>query len=637
MTLSSVSLILTLREAVTSRRQVEVRIGESLLLGTLLELVETGSGRKSEVRSLTLRPEGYDLPTFTECAIATVSGKSNSGAFSFSGTARWARAPIPLIELSEFSELDTADNRDGQRTRIRFSTNSFVVIEYANLSTICALQITDISAKAIGGSLQSKIELPKSDLMFASGSLKAGPGILRLNRAEIVRIQEAGHEGESGLFSYKVALKIPALNLTADGVERRVAMRRVLEQFELVSIRAQLFQQAEIPARVIDISTGGLSVVAVEPADINLLPIGSTISIEGLVGFVVVSSEFIIRINWMLTSDVDRRAAHQFFSKVTGSNSEIRSYESNATMTLLVRSGVKSGPFLNSYSDAKDLQTDFGELSSAAEIVGHRAIKRDDAGKVIAHIGTFKVADNLWFFGDFFGSMTAESNSARSFVSEYMRTFVEFSAQSAPYPMVLVAWKWNHPYWQEMQRQSQVEGTNLVHATASARLAYPQISTNYLKRNDLNAAEVRAIDVSRIREIRALAKKAGVLGFLNAFDFSEEKFGSPLLRLTLKNCDFRFLRQYIFVACQDKYFLGVLSHLPEGLSPQRHQSAIWLIVLSEGVDEVLTQSVWEELTLRSVRMGNFPSLVRIIGKDLNLFGGEEIRIFVADPKLLESA
>jgi len=144
---------------------------------------------------------------------------------------------------------------------------------------------------------------------------------------------------------------------------------------------------------------------------------------------------------------------------------------------------------------------------------------------------------------------------------------------------------------------------------------------------------IESYEVLRINELLHFAQKKGLESFLKAFDFDEDRFGSPLLRTTLEHSGYTFLRRYLNISINGSEYLAITSQMPEGLSPQRHQNSVWIFCLSEKPNPEDIEKLVNTSIIFSVENGGFPSVIRIVGNDLSGLPEKEGLLVLADPKM----
>jgi hypothetical protein len=212
--------------------------------------------------------------------------------------------------------------------------------------------------------------------------------------------------------------------------------------------------------------------------------------------------------------------------------------------------------------------------------------------------------------------------------------FVEFAKSSRPYPKVISAWIKGHPYWRNLENELFKEGQPWLFAEAAIKTILPNIHNPLISTaKTLVSRIVEASDSELITALLEKAERIGLKKFLIAFDFDLDRFGSPLLRASLERERYKFSREYIHIRYEGEEFLCVVSQMPEGLSPQRHQNAVWIFCLSSKTSALTIEQVVNSVTVFATETGTFPSVIRIVGRDLTELSEREGVLVLADPHM----
>jgi hypothetical protein len=623
----------SLREALASRTRVIFSFGPTQLKGHLVDLAEIGVGRNAAVEHALFLPEEIDANTEgLDQVSGTLSFYSSGGFFQMSATAAFQDSAIPIVRLEKISVSSSEGDRRGTRTVVGETPLSFVCVSLPSGKLVASFELKDISLTAAGGILRVPIELPKEGFRI-SGRISAGKAAIRLSDATLIRIEADPVKNENS-FEYRIAVDLRGEASSRPNVERRRFTRKSTDKFSLLEVTSSLFPDVRISIRITDLSTGGICGQIVEESEQGLLPVGCEILSSGLRGEIVANVNGTIRIKWFFDSNASHKVWEEMLARFFEKSVELRSYESQAVLTLLARSGIKSSNYITSYQVAKELYSPFGEIEKSGNPIVYRAVQRSESGKLEAHIGSFKIADNLWFNGDLFASHQDKTNSTKDFVKEYFESFIEFARASQPYPRIISAWIKGHPYWSALEKAIDSHGAHLVTTRSSIRTILPDIREQIETFQD--DAEITIIEPMNAAEIDSLlleASSSGLDHFLRAFDFDHDRFGSPLLKMNLERSNYNFSRFYLKIKYAEQTCIAVVSKMPEGVSPQRHQNAVWIFVLNKGLDTRQCEKLVGTVIKASVESGTFPSVIRIVGADLSMLNGNDGLVVLADPRM----
>lgn len=635
---NSTNLINSLREAVASRAQVHFKSATVEYFGHIVELAEHGSGRSTKIENALFLPEEYDaeIESIKETE-GILSFHTNSGFLEFSVIATFTESAIPIIKLENFKTLKAQEDRRSSRTLINNNPISFVTLSGQKIHQIGTFELKDVAVKAVGGILRVTNEIEDLPLIV-SGRISAGSSTIRLRKAEVFRAKLLSGS-KSKFFEYKVAINIEHVTSNKESQkDRRLFKRQSHARFDLIEIQSSLFPTTRIQLRVTDLSIIGLCGQLVEHLDESLLPGGCEVTFSDIRGEVISNIDGLIRIKWMLDSDSAHKSWQAALAKFSEKSNNLRSYESQSILTLLARSGIKNSSYVISFQTARDILPTFGEIEKTGDPIVYRAVQRDSDGRLLAHIGSFKIADNLWFNGDLFSSNDGKANSTKEFVKEYFQNFIEFARASRPRPKVISSWTKGHPYWRSLEDALFKEKSELLIAKASIHTVLPDIRTVFEKdSNQFLIQEINQNDIKEINDLISDADNSGLTPFLKAFDFDHDRFGSPLLRMSLDRVGYRLLRSYLKVSDATNTYIAVISRMPEGLSPQRHQSAVWIFCIKGTPDSGSVKRLVNSVILFATEISTFPSIIRIVGRDLSRLEGKECLLVLAEPTMWEYA
>jgi hypothetical protein len=630
-------LTLYLREA-SMLQPTFVLISDSFTtVGMLIDIIEDTKGRGSKTEKILLQIEEAPL-SINELNFKIEFSLDSSGSIKFNADAIYIDGLVPVMELSNFTNITIEEQRQSKRIKIENAKNTFVIVESISEIKIGSFKLNNISSKTIGGHLLVASEIPDTTDIFLSGRINLGGHSISVSKSRIIRIKELKSNNQKNLLEYEIAISIKSRSDENESNEnRRLSERTPQLDIATINLKSNLGVEEIFNAQLVDISAGGFSAKILNSSNrLHILP-GSEIyfAFSNLRGRVIDNSEEIFRVKWDFEDTSDKITWSKFISSLIRSDIVIGSYENESVLTLLARSGIKSATFLKNYHTLTSMVSEVGDIDSKGNIVSYKWINKNSVKKTIAHVGAFKIADNLWFMGDLFASLETEKGETKNFVKEYLSGFIDFSNYVSPYPKILTAWTPGHPYWKTLEQNlEKTENKEIVHSSVVGITLTPDVCSIYKQKEPFRAKEIKACDLSIITDIRKQGERIKIIGFLDAFNFCPDTFASPHLKSLLRTQGYKFLRHYYKFKINNSAFLVVISSLPEGLSPQRHQSAVWIFSLSESQLKPDLDAVVKFATLKATEISTFPSVIRIIGKGLNSVYSENLsRMVIADPKI----
>ena len=631
-------LTLYLREASMLQPTFSIIWDSFSTSGVMIDLHENTKGRDGKTDKIILQIDS--IPPLELSPICGVEfSLSSSGSIKFTAVAIYIDGIIPMVELSSLQEISIEEQRHSRRIKLENAKKTFVILETNKSLEIGSFKLENISPKTIGGTLFTNRDLNDHELYTISGKISLGGHSICVSNAQIIRLNKVKSSLQKKIREYDIAFSVHSRSdSVSKGKNRRMSERtRKHDEMATISLKSNLGTTEVFNAQVVDISAGGFSAKILSSNNrLHILP-GSEIlfAFSNLRGRVIENREEIFRVRWEFEDTSDKVIWSKFISTLLRNDVVIGSYENESVLTLLARSGIKSAAFLKNYHTLTSMVSEIGDIDSKGDIVSYKWINKDTTNRTIAHVGAFKIADNLWFMGDLFASLETEKGQTKDFVKEYLSGFIDFSNYVSPYPKLLTAWTVGHPYWKKLEENlKKNENKDIIHSSVTGVTITPDVLEVYNKDDSHTSEEIKAADLEKINEIRQQGQILGFVGFFDAFNFCVDSFASPHLRSLLRSQGYKFFRYYYNFKINNSSFLIIISNLPEGLSPQRHQSAVWIFSLDRLSCKTDVSAAIRFSTVKATEVSTFPSIVRVVGNNLELIYPEKLsRMVIAAPRI----
>jgi hypothetical protein len=141
--------------------------------------------------------------------------------------------------------------------------------------------------------------------------------------------------------------------------------------------------------------------------------------------------------------------------------------------------------------------------------------------------------------------------------------------------------------------------------------------------------------LSKIDEVSAILKQSHLLGFARAFDFDQDRFGSPRTRENFASREFLFRRRYLVLKTIELECLIIFTKIPFGVSPFNNTSIVFALPLIAN-HSAFTQEIANLIGQKVASEGVFPHRIVYltnVNAKISMESNLPVRTVIAEPRL----
>jgi hypothetical protein len=509
-------------------------------------------------------------------------------------------------------------------------------------------QLKDISNLGIGGILKMYGERPPSLGLQFEGRYYIDKTELKIN-ATLTRIEASDIQAPDGTFYYNIGLQNKTTSKTQKNIPKNNSEARQIFRFAIedtIKIENLALSNLPIPIKIGEASFLGFSGKLADNAVLPL-PLGFTFSLSDTTLKFSLTSEFEGMLRFVLEdgSQEDRLKWAKYISRTTFKDISTSTPESDELLNLFCEAGAMAPELMEKGSlyASEFLIPLARESDDTFWVFRWINTSLDSARKHIrGHMSGIRYGDNAWFVGETAGGASPDRKIESTFVARFFSSFKDFALSQTPCPKVFFVWKRGHPYWHDFE-QHIFKSENASLLEAWVKIAHTKISylKNTSEKNEFNSRELDHRDHSKIISVINDLKSNATDRFAGSFDFSPDKYASPVLRtqFLLSNSEI-FKRSYVEFYTESESYLVIFTKLPFGSSFNQVMTSAFVFSLrSAGLNEQLWQNLKNRILEYGLSHGIPPSSIRrIIGsKDSETLLSDESNLvdgFLIHPKLI---